>query len=128
MDEVHIILWSLDEADEKLKATCAKFWLSVQLIMFKCRLDISRFNQPRRGGYSGKIKGKLHWTCRLSSLWLFPYTTIGREFEQRHVPYQLMYLNTQLPLGGAVWGGFGTLRRCSVTGGSALLGVGFESL
>lgn len=41
---------------------------------------------------------------------------------------RLIYLNTQPPVGGAVWGGYGPVRQQSLAIGSIPLQVGWEGL
>ena len=46
----------------------------------------------------------------------------------RNVLHWHMCLNTQSPVGGAVWGGYGIFKRCSLAGGSKSLEVGLSHL
>lgn len=41
-------------------------------------------------------------------------------------PHRLRNLNMQFPVGGAIWGGYGTFRWCSLAGGNTSLRMSFE--
>lgn len=78
------------------------------------------FNVLKHWIYSPKIRNK----SRVSTLYYFHSTLFW--VWMRNPPHRLMCMNTQSPVGDAVWGSYGTFWRWSLPGRSASLWVRFE--
>lgn len=54
--------------------------------------------------------------------------TVDTVVQNENVPLRFRCLNTWSPVGGTVWRGYGTIRKCSFAGGSASMPESSEQL